>query len=86
MSKERGTAAGELRAHLGLTQRAMAERIGLTLRAWQEIERGRRYSSGAPVRPDRRTALAMSAIAFGLEPWPTTQRAARIWMSPVFPR
>lgn len=67
----------ELRRRLGLSQTGMAAALGMSLKGYQELERGTRFDTGAPVVLDKRTALACSALAFGLDPWPTRQRTAR---------
>ena len=50
-------------AHMGLTQRAAADALGVTQAAYS------RWVTGAtPI--DLRTALACAALAAGLGPWP----------------
>lgn len=56
------------RAALGWSQRQAAAALGLTLKGYQELERGCRFSSGLPAPIDRRTALACAALAARLPP------------------
>lgn len=58
------------RAHMGYSQRAAADALGVTASTYQQWERGASFRTGAPLQPDKRTALACAAIAAGLEPWP----------------
>lgn len=51
-----------LRKTLGLTQTELANRLGMGLRAWQEIEGGR-----SPVRLVHQLALERIALSIGLE-------------------
>jgi hypothetical protein len=51
--------AGLWRSHLCVTQRQAADLLGLSLSAYQTIERGHRFTDGRPVRLDERTRLAM---------------------------
>lgn len=60
---------GAWRAHMGYSQRAAAEALGVTLAAYQQLERGESWSTGKPVSIDRRTALACAAIAQGVAEW-----------------
>lgn len=56
------------RAEMGLTQRAAAEALGVTLAAYQAMERGASWATGKPIKIDRRTALACAAIRAGIAP------------------
>lgn len=56
------------RADLGLSQRAAAVALGVTLATYQKMERGAAWDSGKPIAIDRRTALACAAIRAGLAP------------------
>lgn len=49
-------------AHIGLTQRAAADALGITHAAYSAMVLGKS-------RIDRRTALACAALAAGLGPW-----------------
>lgn len=56
------------RADLGMTQRAAAEALGITLATYQRLERGQEWDGSKTVSIDRRTALACAAIRYGLTP------------------
>ena len=56
------------RASLGLSQRAAAAALGVTLATYQALERGRAWGTERPLLIDRRTALACAAIRAGLAP------------------
>ncbi len=56
------------RADLGLSQRAAAAALGVSLKSYQALERGFSWDSGKPVTIDRRTAFACAAIRAGLVP------------------
>lgn len=56
------------RADMGMTQRAAAEVLGITLATYQRLERGQEWGSIKAVSIDRRTAFACAAIRFGLTP------------------
>lgn len=56
------------RSDMGLTQRAAAESLGITLATYQRLERGQEWDGSKPVFIDRRTALACAAIRAGLGP------------------
>jgi len=57
------------RTALGLSQRAAAEGLGVSLPTYQAMERGSSFATGKPVVIDRRTALACAAIVAGLPAW-----------------
>lgn len=57
------------RNSLQLTQRAAAAALGITLKAFQELERGENFVTRQPTVIDRRTALACAALAAGLREW-----------------
>lgn len=59
----------EWRAFMGITQRRAASALGMTLKAYQELERGTSFDTGKPMVPDRRTLLALDALAKGCKPW-----------------
>lgn len=61
------TAVAAWRARLGITQRAAAAALGLTLAAYQANERGQSFA-GKPRSPSRRLLLACAAIEAGIEP------------------
>jgi DNA-binding XRE family transcriptional regulator len=65
-SRPRGLAGW--RARLELSQRAAADVLGMSLRAYQELERGAAFGSELPRVPDRRTMLAAAAVLAGLTP------------------
>jgi hypothetical protein len=56
-------------AHMGLTQRAAAAALGVSLPTYQAWRRGAHFKTGAPVEIDRRTALACAALAAGMPEW-----------------
>ena len=63
------TAAGVAawRERLGLSQRAAAAALGMSLSGYQQIESGLSWRDGAPMpAPSRRTALAMAALEAGI--------------------
>lgn len=62
---------GGWRSRMELSQRGAAELLGVSLRAYQELERGSAFGSELPRVPDRRTMLALTALAAGLTPWPS---------------
>lgn len=62
------TAVSRWRARMGLTQRAAAAALGLTLRAYQEHERGAYFADDKPREDDLRTLLACAALEAGIEP------------------
>ncbi len=65
------TAAGVAawRERMGLSQRAAAAALGMSLSGYQQIERGLSWATGLSMPlPDRRTALAMAALEAGLKP------------------
>ena len=60
------------RKWMGFSQRAAASALGVSLPTYQRLERGAKWADGVPVEVDRRTALACSAIASGVDglaPW-----------------
>ena len=56
------------REALGLTQRAAAAQLGMTLPTYQRLERGSDWQTDKPVRITRAVALACAAIRAGLAP------------------
>lgn len=57
---------------MGFSQRDAAAALGVSLPTYQRLERGAKWADGVPVEVDRRTALACSAIASGVDkltPW-----------------
>ena len=58
-----------LRESMGLSQRAMADRLDVTLATWQRIESGQNQQTHEPVEIDMRTRLALAALAASLEPF-----------------
>ena len=69
------------RKWMGFSQRDAAAALGVSLPTYQRLERGAKWADGVPVEIDRRTALACSAIASGVDelaPWRVgaPQRAA----------
>ncbi len=57
------------RAHMGYSQRAAAEALGISLPTYQQLERGSKWADGSPAPIDRRTALACAALAAGIGEW-----------------
>ncbi len=58
----------EWRQRLGLSQRAAAKALGVSLRTYQVWERGSDFATGAPSVIDRRSALVCAAVECGLSP------------------
>lgn len=54
---------------MGYTQRQAASALGMTLKAYGELERGKSYDTGKPMLPDKRTLLACAALVKKLKPW-----------------
>lgn len=67
MSAPTETAIARWRARMGLTQRAAAAALGMSLPAYQEHERGASFA-GRAREPDVRTLYACAAIEQGIEP------------------
>jgi hypothetical protein len=68
--------------HMGLSERRAAELLGVnpaSIGAWR---RGINYKTGQPLQADRRTALACSALAAGLDEW----RADALMYQQAWPR
>jgi len=63
-----GTPIKHWRSRLGIPQREAAKKLGLSLKRYQEIERGANFETGEPVRLDTRTALAAAAVEHGIDP------------------
>lgn len=59
------TAVSQWRARMGLSQRAAAEALGMSLSAYQEQERGASFA-GAAREPSRVLLLACAAVEAGL--------------------
>lgn len=57
------------RQHMGYSQRAAADALGVSLPTLQAMERGTAFATGKPVAIDKRTALACAALAAGVEEW-----------------
>lgn len=53
----------EWRGALGLSQRAAAQALGITLATYQALERGISFQAGKPVSIDRRTEYACKYIS-----------------------
>lgn len=58
----------EWRTRIGLSQRAAAEKLGVTLQTYQDLESGITRATGQPRELDLRTRLACAAIERGIEP------------------
>lgn len=56
------------RRELSLSQRAAADKLGVTLATLQRMERGKDWGTDKPVEIDLRTRLACAAIRQGLPP------------------
>ena len=65
--REKNTPLARWRARLGLSQRAAADALGMSLSGYQEQERGAGFD-GRPRKPPRVLLLACAAIEAGLEP------------------
>ena len=61
------TAIARWRARMGLSQRAAAAALGMSLSAYQEQERGAAFG-GRPRAPSRVLLLACAALEAGVEP------------------
>jgi len=64
---ERATAVSAWRARMGLSQRAAAAELGLSLPAYQAHERGASFG-GQPREPSRLLLLACAALEAGIDP------------------
>jgi len=53
---------------MGYSQRKAADELGMTLAGYQQMERGVYWSSGKPIKIDKRTDLACSAIRHKIHP------------------
>ncbi len=62
------TAVARWRARMGLSQRAAAEQLGMSLPAYQSHERGASFATGEPLRTSRMLLLACAAIETGVPP------------------
>lgn len=51
------------------SHREAADALGVTLATYQRLERGSDWTTGRPVKVDRRTALACAALAAGIGEW-----------------
>ena len=67
MNSQTETAIARWRARMGLSQRAAAAALGMSLSGYQEQERGAGFD-GRPREPSRVLLLACAAIEAGLEP------------------
>lgn len=59
---------GAWRARMGLSQRAAAAALGITLTTYQQHERGRSWRTGEAVEPPATLLLACAAIEHGIRP------------------
>ena len=50
------------------SERELAEALGMSLKNYQQLERGTNFETGKPVTIDTRTALACAALRAGLQP------------------
>lgn len=57
------------RQALGMSKRAAADALGLSVPSIYNYEQGFRREDGRPVRIPRAIALACAALAHGLAPW-----------------
>lgn len=64
-------------AHMGLSERAAAAKLGCSAATVGNLRRGINYNTGKPMSIDRRTALACSALAAGLDEWRADARPMR---------
>lgn len=55
------------RQRMGWTQRQAAAELGMTLKTYQQQERGVSWSTGAPITVPRTTLLAAAAREAGLD-------------------
>jgi len=63
--------------HMDYTQAQAAEALGVEPRTYRDWLAGTSRTSGKPIAIDRRTALACSAIAAGLAPYPAPVSRSR---------
>lgn len=67
-------------AHMGLSERAAAAKLGCSAATVGNLRRGINYNTGKPMAIDRRTALACAALAAGLDEWQAdAQPMRRAW-------
>ena len=64
---EKNTPIARWRARMGLSQRAAAEALGMSLSGYQEQERGAGFDS-RPRKPSHVLLLACAAIEAGIQP------------------
>ena len=64
---EKNTPIARWRDRMGLSQRAAAEALGMSLSGYQEQERGAGFD-GRPRKPSRALLLACAAIEAGIQP------------------
>ena len=62
------TAIARWRARMGLSQRAAAAALGMTLAGYQQQERGRSFRDERPMQAPRPLLLACAAIERGIAP------------------
>lgn len=67
MNSQTETAIARWRARVGLSQRAAAAALGMSLSGYQEQERGAGFD-GRPREPSRALLLACAAIEAGIQP------------------
>ena len=67
-TEEVATPIARWRTRMGISQRAAAKALGLSLPGYQEIERGASFRDGRPRDADLRTRLACAALEQGIAP------------------
>ena len=67
MNSQTETAIARWRSRMGLSQRAAAAALGMSLSGYQEQERGAGFD-GRPRKPSRALLLACAAIEAGIQP------------------
>lgn len=60
------------RQQMAWTQRQAAEALGVALKSYQALERGKNWGTNTPVTIDRRTELACAALAAGITGYSST--------------
>lgn len=53
---------------MGLSQRAAAEALGMSLTSYQDQERGTNRATGEPIRTPKTLLLACAALEAGVQP------------------
>lgn len=68
MDAKTDTAIARWRARMGLSQRAAASALAMSLSSYQDQERGTNRTTGAPIRTPLSLLLACAALEHGVPP------------------